>query len=158
MASVVIAGDTSGTITLSAPAVAGSTTLTLPTTSGTIVSTANAQPGMTLLSNTTVSSGTTFTVSGLTLTGYKQIQIVWDATTGSTGYSLTIAGALLSNNVSKNASGMVIIDFATSLAFLNSNTSNNAPTTTLTNSSTSITVTVSTAWTAASKYVFYGVA
>lgn len=34
MSSVVIAGDTSGTVTLAAPAVAGTTTLTLPTVSG----------------------------------------------------------------------------------------------------------------------------
>jgi hypothetical protein len=37
MSSVVIAGDTSGTVTLSAPAVAGTTTLTLPTTTDTLV-------------------------------------------------------------------------------------------------------------------------
>jgi hypothetical protein len=36
MSSVVIAGDTSGSITLNAPAIAGTTTLTLPTTSGTV--------------------------------------------------------------------------------------------------------------------------
>jgi hypothetical protein len=36
MSSVVIAGDTSGTVTLDAPAVAGSTVLTLPATSGTL--------------------------------------------------------------------------------------------------------------------------
>jgi hypothetical protein len=36
MSSVIIAGNTSGTITLDAPNVAGTTTLTLPTTSGTI--------------------------------------------------------------------------------------------------------------------------
>jgi len=41
MSSVVIAGNTSGTITLDAPNVAGTTTLTLPTTSGTILTTAN---------------------------------------------------------------------------------------------------------------------
>ena len=41
MSSVIIAGNTSGTITLDAPAVAGTTTLTLPTTSGTIVTSAN---------------------------------------------------------------------------------------------------------------------
>ena len=40
MSSVIIAGDTSGTVTLQAPAIAGSTVLTLPTTSGTIVTTA----------------------------------------------------------------------------------------------------------------------
>jgi len=37
MSQVIIAGDTSGTITLQAPAVSGSTTLTLPATSGTIL-------------------------------------------------------------------------------------------------------------------------
>jgi hypothetical protein len=37
MASLVLAGDTSGTITVSAPAVAGSNTLTLPALTGTIL-------------------------------------------------------------------------------------------------------------------------
>jgi hypothetical protein len=36
MSSIVIAGDTSGSVTLQAPAVAGSTVLNLPATSGTI--------------------------------------------------------------------------------------------------------------------------
>jgi hypothetical protein len=43
MASIVVAGDTSGTVTLAAPAVSGTTTLTLPTTSGTIVTTSGSQ-------------------------------------------------------------------------------------------------------------------
>ena len=37
MASIVIAGDTSGSVTLAAPAVAGTTTITLPATSGTLL-------------------------------------------------------------------------------------------------------------------------
>jgi hypothetical protein len=37
MSSVIIAGNTSGTITLDAPAVAGTTTLTLPATTGTVL-------------------------------------------------------------------------------------------------------------------------
>ncbi len=37
MSSIVIAGDTSGSVTLQAPAVAGSTTITLPATSGTLL-------------------------------------------------------------------------------------------------------------------------
>ena len=41
MSSVIIAGNTSGTITLDAPNVAGTTTLTLPTTSGTVLTSAN---------------------------------------------------------------------------------------------------------------------
>ena len=42
MSSVTISGDTSGSIILQAPAVAGSTTLTLPSTSGTVLTSANA--------------------------------------------------------------------------------------------------------------------
>ena len=41
MAQISIAGDTSGTVTLSAPSVAGTTTLTLPTTSGTVLTSAS---------------------------------------------------------------------------------------------------------------------
>ena len=39
MASIVVAGDTSGTVTLTAPLVAGTTTLTLPTANGTLITT-----------------------------------------------------------------------------------------------------------------------
>lgn len=42
MSSISIAGDTSGSVIIAAPAVAGSTTLTLPTTSGTVLTSANA--------------------------------------------------------------------------------------------------------------------
>jgi hypothetical protein len=42
MASIVVTGDTSGSITLSAPAVAGSNTLTLPANTGTIITTASS--------------------------------------------------------------------------------------------------------------------
>jgi hypothetical protein len=46
MSAVVIAGNTSGTITLDAPAVAGTTTLTLPATSGTVLTSATTQAGL----------------------------------------------------------------------------------------------------------------
>ena len=42
MSSVIIAGNTSGTITLDAPNVAGTTTLTLPTTNGTVLTSASS--------------------------------------------------------------------------------------------------------------------
>jgi hypothetical protein len=48
MSSVVIAGNTSGAITLDAPNVAGNTTLTLPTTSGTVITTGNIPTGSVL--------------------------------------------------------------------------------------------------------------
>ena len=41
MSSVVIKGDTSGQVTLAAPAIAGTPTLTLPTTTGTVALTEN---------------------------------------------------------------------------------------------------------------------
>jgi hypothetical protein len=53
MSQVIIAGDTSGTITLQAPAVSGSTTLTLPATSGTVLTSA----GGTITGTTTFSGG-----------------------------------------------------------------------------------------------------
>jgi hypothetical protein len=42
MSSVVISGDTSGAITLSAPAIAGTNTLTLPANTGTVITTASS--------------------------------------------------------------------------------------------------------------------
>lgn len=45
MSSVVIAGDTSGSITLAAPAVAGSNTITLPASTGTILTTTSPKAG-----------------------------------------------------------------------------------------------------------------
>jgi hypothetical protein len=56
MASIVVAGDTSGTVTLSAPAVAGTTTLTLPSANGTLVTTASGQT----LTSPTISGVSTF--------------------------------------------------------------------------------------------------
>jgi hypothetical protein len=43
MANLILNGSTSGSVTLSSPAVSGTTTLTLPTTSGTVVTTATGQ-------------------------------------------------------------------------------------------------------------------
>jgi hypothetical protein len=42
MASIVVTGDTSGSITLAAPAVAGTNTLTLPANTGTVITTASS--------------------------------------------------------------------------------------------------------------------
>ena len=53
MASIVVAGDTSGTISLTAPAVAGTTTLTLPTTSGNFVTSDSATGGAYIPAGTT---------------------------------------------------------------------------------------------------------
>lgn len=59
MSQVIIAGDTSGTITLQAPAVSGSTTLTLPAATGTVMVSGN-MPAFSAYSSvgTTVSAST----------------------------------------------------------------------------------------------------
>jgi len=60
MSSITINGDTSGSIILQAPAVSGSTTLTLPTTSGTfLTTTGGVTPGT--AGNILVSNGTAWT-------------------------------------------------------------------------------------------------
>ena len=72
MSSVTISGDTSGSIILQAPAVSGSTTLTLPTTTGTLV-TSNAMPAGSVLqvvnatyAVTTANTSGSYVASGLT--------------------------------------------------------------------------------------------
>lgn len=71
MSSVSIAGDTSGSILLAAPAVAGSSTLTLPTTGGTVISDKTSGTVLQVLSYyypTTVSqTSQSFADTGLTL-------------------------------------------------------------------------------------------
>jgi len=83
MASIVISGDTSGTVTLSAPAVAGSTVLTLPTTSGTLA-----------LATRYVSSAQTITSGGLLTLAHGLGSIPYNimtsvvCTTANNGYSI----------------------------------------------------------------------
>lgn len=118
MSSIAVAGDTSGVVTISAPAVAGTPTLTLPTTSGTIVATSGSyvptsqlgsgtansstylrgdqtwstisSGGMTLLGTLTTTSGSTQTLSGLTLTGYKALFISFNAVSCTGAGSINI--------------------------------------------------------------------
>ena len=73
MSSVIIAGDTSGTVTLAAPAVSGTTTLTLPTTSGTIVTTNTMPAGSVLqvVSATSQSAQATTTSTSYVTTGFS---------------------------------------------------------------------------------------
>jgi hypothetical protein len=59
MSSIVIAGDTSGSVTLQAPATAGTTVLTLPSTSGTL---AIGSGALVLLSTVTASNSATVDV------------------------------------------------------------------------------------------------
>jgi hypothetical protein len=89
MSSVVIAGDTSGTVTISAPAVAGTPTLTLPTTSGTILTSGTAVT--VAQGGTGNATATAYAVQcgGTTSTGAHQSI----ASVGTSGQVLTSNGA-----------------------------------------------------------------
>lgn len=69
MSSVVIAGDTSGSITLQAPSVAGTTTLTLPATTGTVVTT-NTMPAGTILQVISTTKTDVFSTSSTSWTDW----------------------------------------------------------------------------------------
>ena len=82
MSSVVIAGDTSGSVTLAAPSVAGTTTLTLPASTGNVVTDSATQT----LTNKTLTSPT---ITGLSasLPSGSVLQIVQATKTDTSSYS-----------------------------------------------------------------------
>ena len=94
MSSIIIAGDTSGSVTLQAPAVSGSTVLNLPATSGTIQAsgagyTTNGVAYATSATGLTTGSALTFDGSSLVLGGTERIN-------GTTTSALTIASTVVS--------------------------------------------------------------
>jgi hypothetical protein len=72
MSSVVISGDTSGAITLAAPAVAGTNTITLPASAGTMITTGSPQSGGVIqvvnVAYSTIASNSTSTFADTGLT------------------------------------------------------------------------------------------
>jgi hypothetical protein len=130
MSQVIIAGDTSGTITLQAPAVSGSTTLTLPAATGTVMVSGNMPAFFAYLtSDQSITTGTytkiaydakvfdtnnNFASSRFTPTvaGYYQISGGFD----STDTTAAITRVVLT--VYKNGSQFIhLTDFATNLAY-----------------------------------------
>jgi hypothetical protein len=87
MSSIVISGDTSGSVTLDAPAIAGSTVLTLPATTGTVALTSEVIGVGQTWQNVTSSRAlaTTYTNN----TG-KPIQVAITAGGGSNGNIMTV--------------------------------------------------------------------
>lgn len=99
MSSVVISGDTSGSVTLQAPAVAGTTVLTLPATSGTVITGPGGVVAITEGGTGQTSATAAFNaLNPMTTTG----DILYESSPtvaarlpiGSTGQVLTVAGGL----------------------------------------------------------------
>ena len=101
MSKLVLSGDTSGSVTLDAPAVSGTTILTLPATTGTILTTtggvAPSTSGNVLTSNGTswISAALNFDKS-LATSGYQKLPsgliIQWGKTSLNVGQDATITG------------------------------------------------------------------
>lgn len=108
MASIVVAGDTSGSITLAAPAVAGSNTLTLPAVTDTLVGLAATQ---TLTNKSIAATQLTGTIAAARLPAGSVLQVVSTTKTDSfsgntqttwtdiTGMSVSITPTSSSNKV-----------------------------------------------------------
>jgi len=100
MSSIVIAGDTSGSVTLQAPATAGSTVLTLPATSGTIVTSASG----TAATATNLAGGSNGTIPYQSASGTTQMLAV-----GTAGQLLQTNGAGAPTWVTPSAGAVALI-------------------------------------------------
>lgn len=108
MSAVVIAGDTSGSVTLQAPSVAGTTTLTLPSTSGTVVTT-NTMPTGSVLQ---VVSATTTTSTTTTSTSYVDTNLSASITPTSSSNKILV---IVTGNITVQDLGTVYGDAFTNI-------------------------------------------
>ena len=97
MSSVVIAGDSSGQITLAAPAVAGTTTLTLPATTGTVLNDATVgvcRAWVNFNGTSTVAIRASFNVTSITDNGTGDYTVNFTTALTDANYCFTAVGGL----------------------------------------------------------------
>ena len=126
MASVVISGDTSGTATLQAQAIAGNTTLTLPTTSGTValqsgdlgtptslvLTNATGTPSAIVLTNATGTANALNAGIGVNQTWQLPTRAGGTTYTNSTGKPIQVTISF-SQNLSGSGSATVVVSGVT---------------------------------------------
>jgi len=103
MASIVLAGSSSGSVTVAAPAAAGSTTLTLPAVTGTVITTTSPKAGNIIQVVQTVKTDifTTTSTSFVDVTGFTA------SITPSSSSSKILISATTSNSASTTG-GLVV--------------------------------------------------
>jgi hypothetical protein len=120
MSSVIIAGNTSGTITLDAPNVAGTTVLTLPTANGTVLTTGSPQSGsvvQTIYASTTTAWNTTsasYVATPLTATinkAFSSSKILIFFCPNVQAYGLSVADARAAGMLYDTTNARQIIDY-----------------------------------------------
>jgi len=95
MANLILNGSTSGSVTLSSPAVSGTTTLTLPTTTGTVLTSASTQVTGPTFSYYQSSAQTLSAATFTKITFTSNATYGWDTTSGmfaSSRFTPTVAG------------------------------------------------------------------
>jgi hypothetical protein len=92
MANLILNGSTSGSVTLSSPAVSGTTTLTLPTTSGTVITTASTFGGTGPAFSAYLSTGQSIPSNVATLVGINTKSFDTATAFNNTGSTVTLNG------------------------------------------------------------------
>jgi hypothetical protein len=175
MSKIALSGNASGTGTFSiaAPGTNTDRTLTLPDASGTVATTANVDAASSIVHLGTIAttSGSSVTLSGLTLTPYKQLQFFINGVSALAGSpNLRLNGyhvaALNTGNITDVVFGSGTIDlsggvFGVSNVVFNAanliSTGNGGGLSGLTTASTSITFTLSASTFDAGSIIIYGV-
>ena len=114
MSSIVIAGDTSGSVTLQAPAVSGSSVLTLPAVTDTVAGIAATQ---TLTNKSIVATQLTGTIAGARLPAGSVLQVVQGTVTNSSTTSNTFVTTGLAATITPSSASNKILVIVTLVQF-----------------------------------------
>jgi len=109
MSNLTILGDTSGSVVLQAPAVAGSTTLTLPATTGTVLasgSTGVCRAWVNFSSNgSTATITSSYNVSSVVRNSTLNYTITFTTPFSNANYAFTFGGSNVNNSSGTNFTG-----------------------------------------------------
>lgn len=97
MASLVLTGDTSGQVTIAAPAVAGTTTLTLPATTGTVLNDATVgvcRAWVNFNGTSTVAIRASFNVTSITDNGTGDYTVNFTTAMSDTNYGVAATSTI----------------------------------------------------------------